>query len=164
MKSFIGLKLPPFFLHSVGDGKRRQFQNQEDLYIFSAIKEARLIFLVDCQLKTFEYINILSFKYSTSQRHLSVYFSMSKTIQKFRITGNFEWPLRIVEESFWPEKSRGELQKNLAKAITKCPNIKRGQKKSRNLFSLHCHAYRALLLQRRVISSFLTGDGLNLKK
>ena len=29
LKNFLGLKLPPFFLHRVCDGKRRQFQNQE---------------------------------------------------------------------------------------------------------------------------------------
>ena len=29
LKNFYCLKLPPFFLHRVGDGKRRQFQNQE---------------------------------------------------------------------------------------------------------------------------------------
>ena len=29
LKNFLDLKLPPFFLHRVGDGKRRQFQNQE---------------------------------------------------------------------------------------------------------------------------------------
>ena len=29
LKNFLDLKSPPFFLHRVGDGKRRQFQNQE---------------------------------------------------------------------------------------------------------------------------------------
>ena len=29
LKNFLGLKLPPFFLHRVGDEKRRQFQSQE---------------------------------------------------------------------------------------------------------------------------------------
>ena len=29
LKNFLGLKLPPFFLHRVGDKKTRQFQNQE---------------------------------------------------------------------------------------------------------------------------------------
>ena len=29
LKNFLGLKLLPFFLRHVGDGKRRQFQNQE---------------------------------------------------------------------------------------------------------------------------------------
>ena len=29
LKNFLGLKLPPFFLHRVCDGKRRQFQNQK---------------------------------------------------------------------------------------------------------------------------------------
>ena len=29
LKNFLGLTLPPFFRHRVGDGKRRQFQNQK---------------------------------------------------------------------------------------------------------------------------------------
>ena len=29
LKKFLGLVLPPFFLNHDGDGKRRQFQNQE---------------------------------------------------------------------------------------------------------------------------------------
>ena len=29
LENFLGLKLPPFFLHRVGDEKRRQFQNKE---------------------------------------------------------------------------------------------------------------------------------------
>ena len=29
LKNFLGLKLPPVFLRRVGDGERRQFQNQE---------------------------------------------------------------------------------------------------------------------------------------
>ena len=29
LKNFLGLKLPPFFLHRAGDRKRRQFQDQE---------------------------------------------------------------------------------------------------------------------------------------
>ena len=29
LRNFLGLKLPPFFLHRVSDEKRRQFQNQE---------------------------------------------------------------------------------------------------------------------------------------
>ena len=37
LKNFSGLKLPPFFLHSVGDGKRRQFQNQEVFQLYRVV-------------------------------------------------------------------------------------------------------------------------------
>ena len=37
LKNFWGLKLPPFFLHRVGVGKRRQFQNQEVFHRFFKI-------------------------------------------------------------------------------------------------------------------------------
>ena len=37
LKNFLGLKLPPFFLHRVGDGKRLQFQNQEGFQLYCAV-------------------------------------------------------------------------------------------------------------------------------
>ena len=49
LKNFLDLKLPPFSLHRIGDGKRQQFQNQEVFQLNFVVN------IIDCTLGALEH-------------------------------------------------------------------------------------------------------------